>query len=285
MALEELEKTNPAAAARVKEILDGESIEDASVWPDEVRTSKTHPGRLADSEEGKAFNAAHPDNAIWHYVDLPLDVKSYAQDKRFTEEHDVVQMVRICGEVLEGKSDFMTKKQALRCLIHFVGDMHQPLHVGVGYFKFAPDGHAVLITDPEAASQADVVKDNGANKLMLSKNLNLHLYWDVNLVQDIAPDVDPLADLLRKDMAKIPATAGPWNGWPEQWAQESVVASRQIYDNLTFGKRYPKSGTFWMVYVNFKPGVKEKFQGIAEEQLAQAARHLADILNAIQWAK
>jgi hypothetical protein len=285
VALEELAKTNPAAAAHVKEILHGESIEDASVWPDDVRTSRTHPGRLADSEEGKAFNAAHPDNAVWHYVDLPLDVKSYGEDRRLNEEHDVVHMVGICAAVLEGKSDFLPKKQALRCLIHFVGDMHQPLHVGVGYFKFAQDGQAVLITDPEEASQPEVVKDNGANKLMLSKNLNLHLYWDVNLVLDIAPEVDPIADVLRKDVAKIPATAGAWNGWPEQWAQESVAASRQIYDNLTFGKRYPKKGNFWMVYVNFKSGAKEKFQALAKERLAQATRHLADMLGAIQWAK
>lgn len=285
VAMEELEKVNPAAASHVKEILGGESVEDASVWPDEVRTGRTHSGALAKTQEGKDFNAAHPDNAMWHFVDLPLGVKSYAQDKRFQGEHDVVQMVGICARVLEGKSDFLTKKQALRCLIHFVADMHQPLHVGSGYFKFGTDGKAELVIDPDEALEEGVSKDNGANKLMQDKKLNFHRYVDENLVADVASDVDKLTEVLRRDLVNVPTSKGAWKDWPTLWAMESVEASRVFYDRLTFGKRYPKSGSFWMVYVNFKPGATEKFEGVVEERLTHAARHLGDLLGAIKWEK
>jgi hypothetical protein len=291
VAMVELEKTNPAAAAMVREILDGESVEEASLWPDEVRASRAHSGRLAKTQEGKDFNATHPDNAMWHFVDLPLGVTSYAQDERFTEKHDVVQMVTICAQVLEGKSEFLTKKQALRCLIHFVGDLHQPLHVGSGYFKFGEDGRAELVTDPEEALQRGVSKDNGANKLMLDselgldKKLNFHRYVDENLVERLAPDVDSLAEVLRKDVAGVSASKGAWKDWPAQWAQESVEASRVFYDGMTFSKRYPKTWSFWMMYVKFKPGAAEKFSGVVEDRLVRAARHLADVLGALRWAK
>lgn len=285
VAVEELEKVNPAAAARVKEILEGESLDDAAVWPDDVRIGKSYAGRFASTDEGKAFNTAHPDNGGWHYLDLPLDTKSYAQDKRYISDTDVVAMVSRCADVLEGKSDFLTRKQALRCLIHFVGDMHQPLHVAAGFFKFAPDGASQLITDPDAAAEPGAEKDSGANKLMLDKKLNFHKYCDENLVEAVAPDEEQLAVVLRKDIASIPAATGPWKDWPAQWAMESVEASRKLYGGMLYSKRYPKTGSYWMVYVNFKPGSKEMFQGIIEDRLAHAARHLADILNAIQWAK
>ena len=289
--MEELEKVNPAAAARVREILDGESVEEASVWPDEVRASRTHSGRLVKTQEGKDFNATHPDNAMWHFVDLPLGVKSYAQDKRFNEDRDVVQMVGICAQVLEGKSDFLTKKQALRCLIHFVGDMHQPLHVGSGYFKFGEDGLAELVTDPEEAAKKGVSKDNGANKLMvdgelkLDKKLNFHRYVDENLVEQLAPDVDALEEMLRRDLANVAFSKGPWKDWPAQWAMESVAASRVFYDGLSFSKRYPKAGSFWMVYVKMQSGAGEKFKGVVKDRLTHAARHLADLLGALRWEK
>src|SRR5438046_2048018 len=51
LALEQLGRKNPAAAAKVKEILAGEAIEDASIWPDDVRTSKqaSRSGRFANT--------------------------------------------------------------------------------------------------------------------------------------------------------------------------------------------------------------------------------------------
>lgn len=290
-AMEELEKANPVAAAQVKEILGSESVAEASVWPDEVRTSRSHSGALAKTVEGKDFNATHPDNATWHFVDLPLGVKSYAQDERFQEKHDVVQMIGLCAQVLEGKSDFLPKKQALRCLIHFVGDLHQPLHVGSGYFRFDADGGATLLTDPDEAAGRGASKDNGANKLMLSsdfkmdKKLNFHRYVDENLVTVVAPDEDQLTEVLRRDLAAVPLSKGPWKDWPAQWAQESVESSRVLYDGLTFSKRYPKTGTFWMIYVKWEPGAEEKMRNVVEKRLTLAARHIADLLAAIQWAK
>ena len=154
----------------------------------------------------------------------------------------------------------------------------------MGYFRFDADGQAQLITNPEEAAKPKVEKDNGGNKLLLSKQLNLHRYFDENLVEMLAPDVEHLSEILRKDLARIPASTGAIRGWPEQWAQESVVASRSIYSSLLFSKRYPREGSYWSVYVNFKPDAKDGFKTLVEDRLARAAKHLADLLNAIQWA-
>jgi hypothetical protein len=97
--------------------------------------------------------------------------------------------------------------------------------------------------------------------------------------------VNQLSDVLRRDVAKLPAGKGGWKDWPAQWAEDSVVASRIIYGELLFSKRFPKTGKYWMVYVNLKQDSKEKYVKLAEEQLAKATRHLADVLEAIQWAK
>jgi hypothetical protein len=147
------------------------------------------------------------------------------------------------------------------------------------------------VTDPDEALQRGVSKDNGANKQMvdsdlkLDKKLNFHRYVDENLVEEVAPDVEALADLLSRDVSNVKASKGAWKDWPAQWAQESVEASRVLYEGLTFSKRYPKTGNFWMMYVKWEPGAEKKFQHIVEEQLTRAARHLADLLGSIRWAK
>ena len=72
-------------------------------------------------------------------------------------------MISQCIKVLETpgkKKTVMTKTQALRTLIHLVGDIHQPLHVSSGYYDFGPDGQATLITDPVKAKGAP--SDQGA---------------------------------------------------------------------------------------------------------------------------
>lgn len=288
LALEHLQKSNPGAAERVKEILDGESIEDASIWPDDVRPNRipARSGRFAETEAGKVFNTAHPDNPKWHFVDLPLAAKAYGPDKRFTGENDVVATLVKCIDVLEGRSEFMNKHDALRYLVHLAGDVHQPLHVAVGFFKFDGEGRATLITDPDEAAANMAGGDSGGNKLLLQKDLPLHRYWDENLVELNADTAAKLAVKLRgKVEAFQPANTGAVRTWPAQWATDSIGVSRDLYAELTFGKRFPRTGSYWTLYLNFKPGTKEKFTGMAAVQLAKATRNLAETLAAIQWAK
>jgi hypothetical protein len=286
LAIERLQKTHPDIAAKVTKILEGESIEDAAIWPDDVRPNKiaARSGRFASTEAGLAFNAVHPDNPKWHFVDLPLDSKAYGTDKRFTNDADVVATLEKCVDVLEGKSDFMKPHDALRYLIHLTGDVHQPLHVAVGFFKFDGAGQATLITDPDEAAAHKDGGDSGANKLLLEKDLPLHKYWDENLVALNAKTEAGLVAMLRDRVETWqPGNHGEVRSWPAQWATDSIGVSRALYKELKFGKRFPRSGSYWTLYLNFQKGTKEKFTEMAGEQLVKAARNLSDTLAAIKW--
>ena len=286
LALEQVAKSKPEAAAKIKEILAGEDVRDAAIWPDDVRPNRiaSRAGRFSATEEGKKFNEAHPDNPMWHFVDLPLASKAYGSDKRFIAENDVVATIVRCVDVLEGRSDFMSKHDALRFLLHMSGDVHQPLHVAVGFFKFDAEGRATLITDPDEAAATPDGKDNGGNKLMLEKNLPLHKYWDENLVALVAEGEDALAAKLRPQLeAAKPVATGIARDLPAQWATDAIGVSREMYGELKFGKRFPRTGSYWTVYLNFKTGTKEKFTAMTEKQLVKASRDLAEMLGAIQW--
>ena len=121
-----------------------------ATWPDEVRNRLTSgavpPGwDAADIKEADKFNKDHKANALWHFVNLPLGAQGYptaatpADDpvREFTRPDDIVQMIGRCVEILESENppvDF-TKVQAVRWLVHLVGDIHQPLHVTIGYYN------------------------------------------------------------------------------------------------------------------------------------------------------
>src|SRR5207249_5502799 len=97
----------------------------ASTWADDVRDNAhlDHP-RPKDAE---AFNRQFPDNPSWHFVDLPLATSSFSQAERFLRgKDDVVHAIERCIAVLEAHSSVsaeLTRAQALRLLIHFVGDI------------------------------------------------------------------------------------------------------------------------------------------------------------------
>jgi hypothetical protein len=61
-----------------------------------------------------------------------------------------------------------TKVQALRLLVHFVADIHQPLHCGTGYYSLDGSGAAQLITSPTQAFGKP--NDRGGNLLFFGAN-------------------------------------------------------------------------------------------------------------------
>ena len=86
-----------------------------------------------------------------HDADLPLGANDYREFPAFTSVNDVVHAIKGCIAVLEkaeNRADDFTKPQALRLLVHFVGDIHQPLHCGTGFYDLSNFAHPVLITDP-----------------------------------------------------------------------------------------------------------------------------------------
>src|SRR5215469_12510170 len=69
----------------------------------------------------------------------------------FSSQNDIVHAIRTAIDVLEARSSRFTKVQALRIIVHLVGDIHQPLHTVSGYYDVTDLEHPKLISDPGAA--------------------------------------------------------------------------------------------------------------------------------------
>ena len=91
-------------------LLEGTTIVEASMWADQVRVIET---------------------AAWHYVNIPIANDSYDANRNCPKEQCVIGQIERFRRVLGNKDAAFGKRQkALKYLIHFLGDLHQPLHAG-----------------------------------------------------------------------------------------------------------------------------------------------------------
>jgi hypothetical protein len=283
---------SPGARGHVVRILGNDDLASIASRMDQVRAAYFHTGPLGADPEALKFNAEFPKNGEWHYVDLPLGLKQYQLDGPFSRSDDVVHMIEMAVSVLEGGGDKrITKQEALHMLVHFVGDEHQPLHVGNGFFDVAADGSVKLVTDPDAAK--GLPNDKGGNTDFFGPGRydELHAYWDTNLVQKVAGTTDPvvLAAALEKMTAAQDSnwrSPGDYHHWAEGWATESLAAARTAYSGIVFGAETPdKRGGIKSIKITLPGNYDEVCTPIAAERLAKAGYHLAEILNAIQWSE
>jgi hypothetical protein len=279
----------PATQSHIAVILaQGHDLDLPSIanWADEVRAAASGRGPLRDDAESRAFNDKFATNALWHFVDLPLGAEDYRQVAGFTSVNDVVHAIKRCITVLEKSesiADDFTKPQALRLLVHFVGDIHQPLHCGTGFYDLSDLKHPVLITDPKRSR--GMPSDRGGNDLFFGADPNqeLHAFWDESLVLTIHDSTDyrSLADWLDSVQSTSPST-GDYHDWPEQWAIDSVHQARKAYKDIQFGAAMIINQRL-KITIQLPTGYVEANTAVAAEQLSKAGFHLAELLNAIRW--
>jgi len=279
----------PATQARIATLLaQGHDADLPSIanWADDVRAAAAGRGPLKDDAEAAAFNAKFPTNALWHFVDLPLEAEDYRDVVAFTSVNDVVHAIRRCVVVLgmaEPRPEDFTKPQALRLLVHFAGDIHQPLHCGTGFYDLSDLSHPVLITDPRLCIGKP--NDRGGNDLFFGPDSTqeLHALWDDSLVFAIRNSADyrSLADFL-ESIQSMDATTGDYHTWPEQWAIDSVQQARKAYQNIKFDTARI-DGQRLRITVQLPTAYIDENRPLAATQLAKAGMHLARLLNAIQW--
>ncbi|HEY5227437.1 MAG TPA: S1/P1 nuclease [Opitutaceae bacterium] len=291
LALEATQELSPSARAHVVKILGSDNLESIAIWMDDLRQVAYHAGPLGQDPEALKFHAEFPKNQEWHYADMPLGTQVYKLDDPLANPDDVVHSIELAVAVLEGGGDpRITKLQALRMLVHFVGDEHQPLHVGNGFIATDASGKVSIVTDPEAA--VGLPNDKGGNDLFFGpgKSDELHAYWDGTLIDKIAGSKDPavIAALIEKDAAAKGDTwkdTGDYHHWPEAWATESLAAARIAYTGLVVGPAtLNEKGKIKRIAITLPPHYDEVCGPVAEERLAKAGYHLAEILNAIQWS-
>jgi hypothetical protein len=276
---------------KVQQLLDESGDKDlasASTWADEVRENArlNHPRPL----DAEAFNREFPENARWHFVNLPLGTLSMAEAEPFTlGKNDVIHAIERCIAVLEtreSKSGELSRTQAFRLLVHFVGDIHQPLHCGTGFYRLSDTRSPVLVTDP--AEALGLRNDRGGNDLFYGPKEELHALWDIGLVEEIADTFDfrSLEGVLRQDCLRpsSPVTPGDYHRWPEAWALESVKLANAAYLGIRFnsvetmGERDP----LW-ISITLPTDYENKNKALAAQQLVRAAVRLAQLLDRLRW--
>jgi S1/P1 Nuclease len=224
-------------AAKIKTILQpGESLGTISTWADSV---KYRIGEHDPDPDTDAFlqDAIHNhENSLWHYVDLPLGCMSYQACPEFTRDYDIVQMINVCIATLQGHPNPnhpMSKRNALRFLVHFIGDLHQPLHVGVGFIDATNPNQIKIATDRINIAEQNYPGDRGGNQLIIDNDrANLHSFWDFELVTQLMNQTHQtssrgLAQLLRTSSRPLQwVSSSPIQNWGTEWANDSLRVSR-----------------------------------------------------------
>ncbi len=145
------------AKIAISKLLPKQSLADASTWADEVRSDP---------------NWKHTKS--WHFVDI-ADGDNY-ETIPSNPEGDIITAITDMTRILKSpKSTTREKQDALKFLIHFVGDLHQPLHVG------RPDDHG----------------GNTVHLIFDGKRTNLHSLWDSGMIAKQGMDYQEYADHLQ----------------------------------------------------------------------------------------
>jgi hypothetical protein len=285
--------TSPRARAEVHRLLGGRSLAQVGEWADQVkqlqrsRQSGGDPGPLKDDPVAEAFlaDSRNAGNARWHYCDLPLGVKKYELGVYGSRRDDVVQIAAECVRVLEGASHRLPPEMALLWLVHLIGDVHQPLHVGSGYLAGFSGGFWSLLTSPKIAAQG--TGDEGGNRLLIDDHDRLHYFWDITAVR-AALAGKPEALKARELEGRLPPAsshpAGRPEAWPAAWAADSLHWARAAYRPIRVRSWRRDNGKLvWIVTV--PPSYSGWAAGVAEMQIAQAGARLAELLDCIWPAK
>ena len=216
---------SPKARKAVQRLLAGQSLAMASTWMDEVRSDSSYD-HVRD----------------WHWVTIP-DGGTYATSEK-NPDGDAVEAIERLKVLLRSDTVSPTRKaEALRFLIHLIGDLHQPLHVGRG-------------------------DDKGGNDFQvqwMKKGSNLHRVWDSGLLELQELSYTELAAGLRTP-SKVELRA--WaQGTTAQWAEEALLLRPRVYSverGAELGYAYS--------YANWP---------LVREQLLKAGIRLAAVLNEV----
>jgi len=104
------QRLQPEVRDAVTALLENTTFVKAASWADEVRTKQTAP---------------------WHYVNIDIKDAEYDAARLCPADQCVVgQIERFRRELSNTELDFNKRQKAVKYLIHFVGDLHQPLHAG-----------------------------------------------------------------------------------------------------------------------------------------------------------
>jgi len=220
----------PQTKKEIKLLLGTESIGMVSNWMDFIKSDSTYK-YLGN----------------WHYINME---SGFSQNEfqafldKDTSTNAYTKILFISKELKKKILSHSTRSMYLKTLIHLVGDIHQPLHVG------RPDDH-------------------GGNKIKVmwfNENINLHQLWDDRLINfqqlsytEYARAINHTSKLQRNTWEK--ETLG-------QWLWQSYQYAENIYSDINTDDKVGYSYNF-------------KYIAIINQQLLKGGVHLAGLLNDI----
>ena len=278
--LAEMHLQNSRALKEVRKILQPkETLAEASLWPDRIKDPLYEDGDTA------LFRLNHPAHDTYHYANLPFQAEAYALSVPGARPTDIVQMARESIRVLQTGKGLFSQREALRLLAHFVGDMHQPLHVGNAFVSASGPLRFIIPQGPTGWRTT-----LGGNALVYGPNhrFNLHSYWDshaVNLTmgrEDVATFSKRL--LTEQKPGKGWANTGEVDTWPGQWATAGITRAERVHEGLRLLKYLgpddaKRTAHRWLI--EQPAGYDDRAREITRAQLALAGYRLAETLKAI----
>ncbi|WP_428671993.1 S1/P1 nuclease [Reyranella sp.] len=239
-------RLSPGAAAMVERLLGpGHSLASVASWADDVRDNR-------------------PETYNWHFVDLALAEDRYDSAKHCQPSAKgdcIVAALDRLQLALRCAPNDDQKREALRFAVHFVGDIHQPMHtMGEGR-----GGNDVTVEVRLAGAKSC----RGGPCPVMPYRSNLHRVWDSTLIKATTWSWGAYVDRLEGGWLASPAARGTDGGTPAQWAEETHRAARFVWEQL------PESRVVDDAYYG-------KILPTLDRQLRLAGLRLARFLNDVQ---
>jgi S1/P1 Nuclease len=231
-------RLSPTARRLIRELIGRDDLASISTWADEIRRER-------------------PQTFGWHFVDIPWNSAGFDQprdcfrptDKNALQDHHncVVDRIEMFRETLADQSASVPDRvEALKFLVHFVADVHQPLHA-IGEARGGNDIHVVEFGSDQCGGRP----------------CNLHALWDEGLIEHAHRSqsgyILHLENLITRRRLEARAI-----GTPEDWANQSFHLAHDVW--LTDGSRVDEA-------------YYDRHIGIVDERLALAGLRLAKLLN------
>lgn len=184
--------------------------------------------------------------ARWHYVNFPDLSCNYAPARDCPDGNCVIGAINAQKRMLADRSaSTQQRSQALKFLVHFVGDVHQPMHAGLA-------------------------ADRGGNDFQLRhqrQGMNLHSVWDNLILRSREPDWRRYVELLGGSATPVEDPAQGSDNPARDWAIEScrIIGEHAIYPSRP-GRPIGSS------YL-------DRHRPVAEKRLRQAGARLARLLD------
>lgn len=212
------------------------------------------------------YRNAHRETAAWHFVDIEIDQpdlkdacfgfpstppKAWASQGP-AQDCVVNKIDQFAAELKSPSTPPAERILALKFLIHFMGDLHQPLHATDHHDR---GGNCISLSPPQGAQN------------------NLHAYWDVSVVSALGQSAAQIADVL--DARLSAANIKDWTqGAPQSWAMDTFEIGRRDVYALASTPTCQSGGS-----VALSPAYQRQAEKDAATQLLKAAVRLAAVLN------